>query len=386
MKWSILISVTSFLFMGYGSAVSQGIDFFEGSWEEALQLAEEENKLIFIDCYAEWCGPCKRMAANVFPDEKVGEFYNANFINLKWDMEKGKGLDFRKKYPVSAFPTLYFIDSKGEVVRSVTGARDVNGFIELGNHILKIYNPHIGFSDKYLEGDRSTETVYYHFKNLDRDGESILGLANEHLTGNSDLSDEYNLKILILAMTESDSRLFDQFISQKSRIIELHDEEFYYNKIRDAGWNTLRKAMNFKEPLLVDEAVGNMEKAGLPDLRSFSLKSNIYYGIRTRDEQRFTSNLEQFFSEEGAGDVDACIEFTDLALRVFGETEKVLDVLDSGLKRVSGQTDHSELYYRHAKVLNFLGRSRQARRAIDTAIELAGEEEIEKYQLLKEQI
>lgn len=368
------------------AALSQGIDFFEGNWEEALQLAGEEEKLIFVDCYAVWCGPCKRMAANVFPNEEVGAFFNENFINLKWDMEKGKGLEFRKKFPVSAFPTLYFIDSSGEVVLSVTGGRDVNGLIELGRQAIRSYNPHSGFSEKYREGDRSTQTIYYHLKNLDREGTDVLALANEHLGRDADFTDEYELKMLTLAMSESDSRLFNQFIAQKDRIVEAHGEEFYYDKIRTAGWNTLRKAMNFREAFLVDEAIQNMERAGLPDLHVFGLKSHLYFAVRTRDDQRFNENLAPFLKQYGAEDVEASIEFTDLGLRVFGETSELLDNLHSGLSEASDKSKHPELYYRHAVVLKKLGRTRQARRAIDHAIEAAAEDRLEKYELLKSQI
>jgi len=82
---------------------SQGIEFFHGSWEEALEIAQQEDKPIFVDAYASWCGPCKRMAANVFPQAKVGEVFNANFINMKLDMEKPEAAKFRVNHPVRAY-------------------------------------------------------------------------------------------------------------------------------------------------------------------------------------------------------------------------------------------------------------------------------------------
>lgn len=62
---------------------AQGIDFFKGEWEAALEQARNQDKLIFVDAYATWCGPCKRMAADVFPDPQVGAFYNRNLFLLK---------------------------------------------------------------------------------------------------------------------------------------------------------------------------------------------------------------------------------------------------------------------------------------------------------------
>tara|TARA_R110002096_G_scaffold408842_2_gene608082 strand:+ start:2141 stop:2395 length:255 start_codon:yes stop_codon:yes gene_type:complete len=55
---------------------AQGIDFSKGNWKTIKEQAKEENKLIFVDAYTTWCGPCKIMDKNVFSDQKVGAFYN----------------------------------------------------------------------------------------------------------------------------------------------------------------------------------------------------------------------------------------------------------------------------------------------------------------------
>ncbi len=131
------IGATLIFFLAFSLGVfAQGIDFFHGTWQEALEAAKKQDRIIFVDAFAVWCGPCKRMANDVFTNERVGEFYNANCVNVKLDMERGEGLEFRKKYPVSAFPTLFYIDYNGEVVTQMRGAQDVNGFINLGQQAL----------------------------------------------------------------------------------------------------------------------------------------------------------------------------------------------------------------------------------------------------------
>ena len=122
------ISILCFSLFLSLSAIAGGIDFFHGSVEEAKALAKEEGKLIFVDAFTTWCGPCKRMSSQVFTDENVGEFYNRTFVNLKLDMERGEGKEFQQKYRVSAFPTLLFLDPEGTVVNKVVEGMDVKNF------------------------------------------------------------------------------------------------------------------------------------------------------------------------------------------------------------------------------------------------------------------
>ena len=128
---SILLVLFAALMLAFGLSsfifrtnAEKGIIFYEGTFDAALAKAKSENKIIFLDAYASWCGPCKKMAANVFTDEKVGEYFNANFINLKIDMEKGEGPEIARKYPVQYYPTLFFINGKGNVVKKIIGYHD----------------------------------------------------------------------------------------------------------------------------------------------------------------------------------------------------------------------------------------------------------------------
>ena len=62
--------------------------FRDLSFEEALATAAKEKKQVFIDFYTDWCGPCKNMAKNVFPQVSVGNYMNKNFVCVKYNAEK----------------------------------------------------------------------------------------------------------------------------------------------------------------------------------------------------------------------------------------------------------------------------------------------------------
>lgn len=105
-------------FAGKGS----GIDFSKVTLEKAKKEASKTGKLIFIDAYTDWCGPCKRMAATTFQDPELGKFFNKNFVNLKVEMEKDADrTEIAKRYRVRAYPTMLIIDGDGNLVKSVIG-------------------------------------------------------------------------------------------------------------------------------------------------------------------------------------------------------------------------------------------------------------------------
>ncbi|MDD3036545.1 thioredoxin family protein [Bacteroides sp.] len=103
-------------------AKTDGIAFRELSFSEALKVAKAENKLLFVDCFTTWCGPCRMLSNVVFKDSLVADYFNRHFVNLKMDMEKGEGIELRKKYEVRGYPTLLFLNSNGEVVYRLLGA------------------------------------------------------------------------------------------------------------------------------------------------------------------------------------------------------------------------------------------------------------------------
>ena len=110
---------------------SEGVAFVEGkTFAEVLHKAKEEGKMLFIDCYTSWCGPCRMMATQVFPQKKVGDYFNEHFVSFKIDMEKGEGPELKNKFSVRAYPTFLFLDGDGkEINRIVGGDSDADKFL-----------------------------------------------------------------------------------------------------------------------------------------------------------------------------------------------------------------------------------------------------------------
>lgn len=119
------------------ASASSGIVFIEDSWDEALKQAAKQHKYIFVDAYATWCGPCKMLKARTFTDDKAAAFYNANFVNVSIDMEKGRGPELAQKWQLRAYPTLIIFDSKGKPVLGTVGFINASELVRFGREALR---------------------------------------------------------------------------------------------------------------------------------------------------------------------------------------------------------------------------------------------------------
>ena len=112
-----------------------GIRFTSARWADVLKRAKAENKVIFFDAYASWCGPCKMLQKNVFTQKSVGDYFNKRFINVKMDMEKGEGPALAQTYPLEAYPTLMFINADGRVVKKAVGYITADDLLDAGKSV-----------------------------------------------------------------------------------------------------------------------------------------------------------------------------------------------------------------------------------------------------------
>ena len=110
------------------SATADSINWVR-SYDEALSLAAKENKPIMADFSTGWCGWCKKLDQETFVDDKVVKL-SEKFVCLKIDGDKNS--DLTRKYGVSGYPTILFMDPKGNVIGGRPGYR---GPIEMASEM-----------------------------------------------------------------------------------------------------------------------------------------------------------------------------------------------------------------------------------------------------------
>lgn len=161
-KLFILICAIPFI---VNAQVEKGIHFESDlGWQEVLNKAKVENKYIFVDCYASWCGPCKQMDKRIYPNDTIGDLINKDFISIKvqFDTSKNDNEEIKSWYPVAhrfineydirGFPTFLFFSPNGEIVHKDFGYKSVQRFVIMASNALNESKQNYTLIHKYKSG------------------------------------------------------------------------------------------------------------------------------------------------------------------------------------------------------------------------------------------
>ncbi|WP_330747191.1 thioredoxin family protein [Chryseobacterium sp. CP-77] len=234
------IAILSSIFIGV-LAWAQGIKFEEGNFASILAKAKKEKKLVFIDAYASWCGPCKLMVKNIFPLQSVGDYYNSHFINAKIDMEKGEGIELARKYNVKAFPTYLFIDGNGEAVHRTLGYVEEKDFIQFAKDAEDPNKRLTSLKQQFEKGEKNPEFL----KNLAgltmyNDAEFAGKVLNRYFQQKASL-DQEDIQMLLSGVQTTDSPLYKIFQDKKADIVKFFPEDKYEKFEKNIKLNTISK-------------------------------------------------------------------------------------------------------------------------------------------------
>lgn len=371
------LSVTLLLFLALQFAMTgQGIEFFEGTYQEAIVQAEKEEKLVFVDSYTTWCGPCKKMSSHTFVDETVGEYFNKNFISMKIDMEKPMGREFGSKYPVSAYPTLFFLDGKGEIVKKSTGYKDPAKLLALAKEVMGSADFSAKYAELYEAGNRDYDTVYKYVSALQQAGKPSLKIANDYISSDHQMNSEQKANFLFAAMTDADSRIFDMVMASQSEIIKLQGQAAFEEGILAAASSTTVKAIDNDYPVLIDETIEKLKEYDKSMASKYSMEANMEYAGAYDDYGSFKKLYSTYYKKYGKSDTEACKNLNKLLLDHFKLHADTPDLQLSNLENIV-KLDPSEKSY--LEVISFLASNKRFQEAYDICKE--AKEKLEKKEV-----
>ncbi len=217
----------------------------DATWQQILDKAKKENKFIFLDAYASWCGPCKWMAKEVFPKPEVGAAINPYYISAKIDMEKGEGLELAKKYNVRNYPTYLFFNPNGELVHRGLGSMPAQDFITLCTNTLNPEKQYITLQKKYVSGERDTAFLRNFVLNANDAQDSLLKPAlSQFLSRVQYELTAANADLIAYTTNSLHDTGFVIMQSNKDKFIELLGKDFIDNQIEELVWNEGRRVSN----------------------------------------------------------------------------------------------------------------------------------------------
>nr|WP_121270988.1 thioredoxin family protein [Pedobacter schmidteae] len=211
------------------TAQNRSINFkHEGSFNEHLATAAKENKLLFFDAFTSWCGPCKTLAKDVFTVDSVADYFNTNFVNVGYDMEKGEGIELKKRFAseINAYPTLLFINGKGQVVHKIVGAPSVKEFMELSKLALNPERSLKGLEKKFNDGDRSLNAMTAYFKALgnasDTERTRTVATAYFDTMPAAELNKPEVFELMKRYLHNIDSKTYKYFLANRAELGKIH--------------------------------------------------------------------------------------------------------------------------------------------------------------------
>lgn len=358
------------LFMAVGSLKAQGIAFRKQPFEAVQEEARTQGKLLFIDFYTTWCGPCKMIARDVFPLPEVGTFFNEHFVSCQLDAER-EGKDLARKYHIDSYPTMLFINAAGDVMKRVSGAIDAKRLLSEAQTALGQVNDPNNFAamqKRYEAGERGDGFLRLYIDKLLEVKESPVSVIEEFLKKQQ-------------MMTERSSRMME-FLMQYDKHVLLGGEAeriFYANydtymdiatkaeviKLQNLG---VRMCLQTREKALRDNNISQYElfmkgwsalkkKPVSPDMPSLYMELALLKGETDSFKQMAFNYLDSIVAARSVEDIKAVDKkrYDDYCARVPGG-DFYSDALRESKKDVDARIVVQKLSELGCKVARYAGK------------------------------
>lgn len=331
MKYVLLVIALVCLSMRMNA---QGIEFESITFAEALKKAKAENKMVFIDCYTSWCGPCKKLSKYVFTQKEVGDVYNPQFVNIKVDMEKGEGPMLKDKLGVIYYPTLLFLDSEGNTLHKIVGWIDAEGLIENAAMAADPLQQITIMHKRYDSGERDVKFLAAYVKALDTAFEidKIEPIGKEFIavTSNEKLMNKYAFAILGYSnLLEYESDTYRNILSNCESLISQEGvEQEYFNGV-------IRKCINDYLQKTVEECTTVEEL-----LTAIDTVKKQFEAAQVIELDKTTKANEPVPHGDFDGTLIQC--FNDYLLRVAKETASIEDLF-TATDKIMSEYDYYQL-------------------------------------------
>ncbi len=268
-----LLSIV-FLFISYSSLLAQ-TDFSESSFQEAVGLAEQKDKLVYVFAVTSWCVPCDEMEATVFSDSSVSDVLNQNFIPLKQNIETPFGSKFAMKYRIKRAPEHLFFNSKGRLIRRFSGKLDSDSFLDLANLTLDsaaVYKP----LEDPMNFDLDFPEWYIDFRNPT--DERIFPSDSQiksFLASRDSITDEVSWAVIYTLPTPEEYT--GKIIESKEILSERYGRDEVLEELSSFVYQDVKKAIKNQSESMLYESMRKANRLLGDDAELYKIRYQLYY-------------------------------------------------------------------------------------------------------------
>ena len=140
MNNKLLLAIIAFLLIGISANAQKVIHISEKTFKEKVFNYEKEatwkykgNKPAIVDFYADWCGPCKRVAPIL---EKLAKKYGKKIVIYKVNTDHNKNV--AGYFGIRSIPSFLFIPMKGKPSMA-SGSMPKSDFEKAIKEVLKVH-------------------------------------------------------------------------------------------------------------------------------------------------------------------------------------------------------------------------------------------------------
>ncbi|HOJ37107.1 MAG TPA: thioredoxin domain-containing protein [Ignavibacteriales bacterium] len=375
----VLIAFVSFILLNISYAQNIEIKFYHENWEQVLEEAKKENKLIFLDAFAVWCGPCKFMANVVFKNDTVAQFYNANFVNAKFDMEKGEGLELAKKYQVRVYPTLLYLNSDGEVIHRVAGSMEPKDFIKEGELVLN--GKHLKYYQTEFEKGNLDEKFFKEYiEVLQRAYLDASEVVKKYFSTLSDekKKDKENLMIILENCDDITSELYQWLIDNRN-YLGISEDVFYLKlkyKFNMDLLFTLRQ--NNNSPDAFNIWLSRIKNIKYDNKEKLIAAAKYYFYQRLKDWNNYLNAADEYVNKFNVNNPEELNELSWNTFRMLSKDKNALNKAEKWIKIALEQNEKSpELLDTYANILFAQGDTKKAIEIEERALNIAKEKNLD---------
>ena len=353
----------------------KGIQFENGTWSEILSKAAKENKLVFLDAFASWCGPCKWMAKNVFTNDSAAEFYNKYFINAQIDMEKGEGVEIAKKYGIRAYPTFLYVNSNGELIHRTCGSCPVKNFIQNGRDALNPETQLAAIKARFEGNTNNSDLAIKYFSVMESGCMQFDSELSKYFNTQkkSDLTSAVNWEIINRFLTDYNSDAFKYLISHKKDFINLYSEKDVNEKVYNVYAASLNQLIRSKNSNEYEKLKKEILQSGISNTDEMISKADLIFYQRNKEWKQYLETAEKLANTYCKDDFNVLNNISWTIFENFNDK--------SSLLKAEKWAKHSvvlrDMYFNndtYANILFKLGKKKEAKITAEKAIDLAKKE------------